>query len=610
VTLTFTEEPEAGFAAVQLLDVAGKTVPGTGPAVAVPGQLATLRVPLGPLTTGVYTVSWRMVSRVDGHVTGGTFAFGVGVSPLEVSPAAQSTPTASPLAVPGRIAFYVGAMGLLGSAWVWAVVRNLPGGAHRWLWLFWVIAVGGLLAFAQAQRIDAGVPWAQLFGSAIGRALLWRALPLLLTGGGIVFVGGEHAPSRRSALVVVGTCAVTLMLVHVAAGHAGASGDWRGVKIAVQWAHFVAVGIWVGGLAALLLALRGAPDDEKARAARRFSTVAGVALGVVALTGIVRAVDEVGAFSRLLTTPFGQLIVLKSILLLALALLGAANRYWSVPAVGRTLLGLKRVGGTELVVALIVLAVTGFLTGLAPASYTREVAGQASSFVVSGNDFATSIRATLGVAPGYPGLNRFTASLRDYDAGTPISADRVTVRFTLQSRPDIAPSSLPLAEGPKGIYRGQGSNMSVSGQWTAVLVVERGANSTEVPLALTTRTRPQQVRAIRAAGQPTLYVVGFPDKRSVQVYLDPERPGSTQVHVTYFDERGNELPIAREITVRASQAEPPGSASLTTRLLPVRRFGPGHFIADATVGPRPLRLEIDATDPQGAPLQAALLIQL
>ncbi len=612
VTATFTEEPEAQFAVIQLLDGAGKPVAETGPMTTVPGQPTTLRLALGRIGTGVYTVTWRVVSRVDGHVTGGTFAFGVGVSPLDAPRAELAPPAQSSLAIPGKFALYAGALGLLGSAWVWAIATPFsPKGARRLLWLFWLIAAIGLVGLAQAQRSDAGADWAKLFGTAIGRALLWRALPLLLAGVGIVLAGGQLGRARRMALMIVGISVAALMLAHVAAGHAGAGADWRWAKIAIQWAHFVGVGVWLGGLAALLVALRGAPDEDKVVAARRFSAVAGVALGVVAVTGVVRAVDEVGALGRLLTASFGQLVLLKGGCLLLLAALGAINRYRNVPAAPRTLGGLRRIGTAELAIAAIVLVITGFLTGFPPASYTQEVAAEISRLAISGNDYATSVRATLEVTPGYAGPNRFVASVRDYDTGTPVLADRLTLRFALASRPDIPASTLLLSRGTDGIYQGRGSNLSIDGSWAVVLVIERGATSTEVPLSATTRARPQHVHALRAPGQPTLYVVDFPDKRSVQIYLDPERPGPTQVHVTYFDAEGKELPITREIAVRVSSGDRPVSHDTHAATgLPVRRFGAGHFIADATVERGPLHLDIEAIGPQGEPLRAMLAIQI
>jgi len=113
-----------------------------------------------------------------------------------------------------------------------------------------------------------------------------------------------------------------------------------------------------------------------------------------------------------------------------------------------------------------------------------------------------------------------------------------------------------------------------------------------------------QVRTVRAPGQPTLYFIDFPGRRSARVYLDPERPGPAQVHVTYFNVDGNELPITQDIDIRAGVDDRP------LVQLPVRRFGPGHFIGDATLERGTIRLVIVAILPQGDTLRATLAIQI
>jgi len=68
--------------------------------------------------------------------------------------------------------------------------------------------------------------------------------------------------------------ALVAMVVHVSAGHA-ATGTWpHSLSVALQSVHFAAAGIWVGGLAALLLGLRGAPSADKVGSIRRFALVA------------------------------------------------------------------------------------------------------------------------------------------------------------------------------------------------------------------------------------------------------------------------------------------------------------------------------------------------
>src|SRR5207253_2352911 len=120
----------------------------------------------------------------------------------------------------------------------------------------------------------------------------------------------------------------------------------------------------------------------------------------------------------------------------------------------------------------------------------------ATSLTATGSDFGTTIRARLEVVPGFPGPNRFTVSLRDYDTGRPLDAGGVSLRFAAQDHPDVGASTLALARRPDGAYDGQGSNLSLEGRWTVDVVVERGINSVEVPLALSVRAQPQRIHTI------------------------------------------------------------------------------------------------------------------
>ena len=107
VTLRFSERPDPGLSTVRVLDSGGRAVAG-GPARPVAGRPLELRVPLAELPAGGYTVSWRIVSAVDGHRTDGLFGFGVGAAGAPQLAASQAVaasrtgPALSPLAVAGR----------------------------------------------------------------------------------------------------------------------------------------------------------------------------------------------------------------------------------------------------------------------------------------------------------------------------------------------------------------------------------------------------------------------------------------------------------------------------------------------------------------------------
>jgi copper transport protein len=605
VTLTFTEDPEPSLSSIRVLAASGEQV-SRGPTQAVIGRPATLRVALGEVPTGVYTVTWRTVSRVDGHVTGGTFAFGVGVTPTAASSAQVESLPPSVLGGVSRWMLYAGLSTLTGAAWVWTLAfPRAAAGSWRILWFAWAAAALGVIGLEEAQRAGAAVDIARFMSTSLGRALEWRALPLVAIAASFATAGWLDARGRRIALAVAGGCALLAALAHVAGGHsAAASGPWLWANVAIQWLHFSAAGAWIGGLAALLAVLGRTPDGERTAAVRRFSACAGVLIIIVAATGTARAVDEVGTWGRLVTTPYGRFVLGKAGLLVLLAILGAVNRYRSVPAAARSLTGLRRIGTAELGVGAVTFMVAAVLTQSAPATFGGGVAGNPNRTVATGNDFATSVRVRLEVDPGFAGSNRFIASLSDYDTGRPVGATRVSLRFTSADRPDIGPSVLNLSRSPDGTFRAAGSNLSLEGKWNVVVVVERAVNSVEVPLTFAVRGRPLRVRTIEAPGQPTLYAVDLPGGRVLDVYLDPGRAGFNEVHATFIDAAGGELPIPQLATMTVSRS---GTAPIA---LPVRRFGPGHFIGDATLRSGQWMLDVVATTAGGEVLRNRIPVRL
>jgi len=596
VTITFNEEPDPGLSRIDVLDTSGQSH-DAALTQAVPGSADQLTVAVHKLANGVYTVSWRTVSRVDGHSAAGTFAFGVGVSQAELaklgtgasSSFSGSSPMPGALAIAGRWSLYAGLLVLVGFAAAGTLVFAAPPPPTLVLLpAAWMVAASGTLLVVGAQARDAGVGFSNLLTTSIGHNLIERAIPLGAAGVALLIALMTRARARRWAVAALGVGAASSMLVDVLLGHAAAGSDnW--VNSALQWVHILAVGVWIGGLAALLLGVRGAPSGAKARAVRRFSFTAGIALAVVAASGLVRAFIEIGAWNRVTSTAFGQLVLVKAGLLLALAGLGAVNRYRHVPVSTRILRGLRRVGSTELAVAALAVLVTSALVNVSPPAASVSAApSRPQPIVVSGSDDATTVRVRLTVSPGMAGFNQFTVSVVDYDTGSTVDAAGVQLQFAFVASCSIGGSTLDTKRQPDGTWSATGDDLSLDGTWTVTALVERGAASTEVPLQVTTRSAPQTVTVSRFPGLPTLYTIHLSQSRSLQVYLDPDKPGNDNFHSTFFDAQGNEMPVSSAtITMTA-----PGGR--TTNLSPTR-LGPGHFAAPATIAQGSYRFDITGT---------------
>jgi hypothetical protein len=98
------------------------------------------------------------------------------------------------------------------------------------------------------------------------------------------------------------------------------------------------------------------------------------------------------------------------------------------------------------------------------------------------------------------------------------------------------------------------------------------------------RGQPLLTRAVT----PTVASAAIPGGGRLASFLDPATSGWNQLHLTFFTDGGNELSISGASVVALA---PDG------RRLPLqtRRFGDGHFVADAQLSAGVWRIQVDAT---------------
>ncbi len=605
VLITFGENPDPQLSSITVVDGSGRNV-DAGPTTTVPGKPLELEVGLKPLAKGVYTVTWRTVSAVDGHLATGSYAFGVDVSPGSVHappPVAAAGPGIA--AVLTRLLLFAGLVGTIG-----AVVLGLfafgapPPILRRAIAVGAVFAVAGTVGVVAAQAVASGATLSTLFESSIGRSLLARGVPavILLASGALLLRG------RRTVVlsIVAGGAALAAMAVDAISSHAGSQSPVVLNEFA-QWLHIAAVGVWIGGLVALLAGLAVASTEHKVHLTTRLSTLAGVGLVVVAATGVFRAVIEVQTWGNLVTTVFGVFVLLKVGLICLLAGLGAFNRYRNIPRLPRALQALRRMVTTEVLVGVGALAVAAALVNIAPpAEYAAAAArAQQAAFVTAtASDFATTVKVRLTVTPGTGGFNTFDARVTDYDTGATIAADSVVLQFTQPLRPQLGTSTLTLKKQADGTFQASGGNLSIDGTWEVAATIQHGQQSAEVHLQVTTGgPAPSVTVQPFSGGLPTLYTIQLGKGRSAQVYIDPDKPGADIFHVTFFAAGGSTELRVPQLTIGMT---PPGG---TPTVLVSRPFDPvGHYVADANVSAGKTRYDLIATLADGEVLSTYVVI--
>jgi len=497
--LRVTEAIEPAFSSVTVTDRSGRRVSGR-PSYSQGRRRVT--VPLTDLTRGVFLVKWRLLSAIDGHTSSGVYLFAVGQPLAPGGAGGAGTPDRAYLIV--RWLGYLAAIVLAGSTFFPVAVlrpalrrlgalhdKRTGGAVERRLRTLTVIAALVLLAVVVAEAllgaaslldapmsklVSSGGLWAFLVGTrpGISAALRFAMVLLLLmparTPGWLRWLALVRPEPAAPGAVVLGAMTFT----------AHAAGEGAPALIA-DWIHLLAAALWVGGLASLAIVLAAAAPADRGALARalvpRFSTVAGVGLGVVALTGVYGTWLQLPSIQAFATTAYGRALAVKLLLVALIIALGALNRFVLVPRLRApdgsrrpVVHRLLRSVSVEIGLGAGVLAAVAVLTATPPARVTQAPASERPlAFAGTAGD----VRTVLTIAPAKPGWNRFEAHVTARGGGQSAPDDaRVLLRLTeLDENLDVA--TVALSHQGQGRYLAEGGELAVPGWWQVEMVVRR-----------------------------------------------------------------------------------------------------------------------------------------
>ncbi|MER5417133.1 copper resistance CopC/CopD family protein [Streptomyces virginiae] len=382
VTLSFSEQVAMGDDSIRVLDPQGKRVDTGELRDMCSGNTVRYGTALHTgLPNGTYTVAWQAVSA-DSHPISGAFTFSIGApSATDVSlPTAQAG--GGPVGIAygiARYAAYAGFTVLVGGA-AFILLCWRRGAAERPLQKLvvraWVTLTAATLAMLVLRTPYTGSgSFSDVFDldglravleTKTGASLVSR---LLLLGAAALFVavlfgvyarrvaglgpdeagrsdgadGADGADESDPADEAEGPDDTSDLTFGLAIGGAvvagGIAATWAlsehastgiqpGIAMPADILHLMAVAMWLGGLAALLVALHKVPGIERA-AVRRFSRVAFVSVLVLAVTGVYQSWRQLGSWSALTGTEYGQLLLLKVGLVAVLLGIAYLSRRWT-----------------------------------------------------------------------------------------------------------------------------------------------------------------------------------------------------------------------------------------------------------------------------------------
>lgn len=355
VSLTFSEKVAMSDGSVRVLDPAGKRV-DTGKTSDLGSNTYGVKLHKG-LPDGTFTVAYQVVSA-DSHPVSGAFTFSVG-APSDTKVALPDQEVGGGF-VGGLYGFarylsYAGFILVVGGAAF--VLGCWPRGAgvrpvQRLVVSGWVTLTASTLVmlllrapYTGSGKIADAFDMAKLgdvLQTKTGAALVSRLLLLAAAALFIAVLFGAYEkrtdPKERKDLtfglaVGGGVVAVGLGATWAMAEHAS-TGIQAGIAMPVDVVHLLAVAAWLGGLAALVVALYFAPSVESG-AVRRFSRVAFCSVVALAATGLYQSWRQVGSWSALTGTWYGQLLLIKVGLVVVLVGIAWISRRWTARIAGQ-----------------------------------------------------------------------------------------------------------------------------------------------------------------------------------------------------------------------------------------------------------------------------------
>lgn len=328
----------------------------------VNGDHTTLAVTLpADVKDGVYTVSTKMLSETDGHVTENAFVFGVGHAVIPSSVPNASAGLSSLLYIPEAIARFptlVGQVIIVGAAfatlWLWRPIAKIDWLANtldqvrtkidKRIAILMMIGAAILLAsdfgmiYAEAKSIDISI--LDAIGTKFGSLWIYRLVTsiVLMCLSVLLFLNQrKNEGGRTQNSIIYGLLGVGLiaLLTTSLIGH-GAALNPASVPILIDFIHNLAASLWIGGIIYLAFVvvpgIKQSHKDEYVKASLlsllipRFSTIPVVILGTIVITGPFLLYLLEPDLGLTVASLYGKALIAKLILAGVMIGIGAYNQ--------------------------------------------------------------------------------------------------------------------------------------------------------------------------------------------------------------------------------------------------------------------------------------------
>ena len=508
----YSEAIEIDFSELKVFDSNGNKIDNMD-TVYYEGE-SSLIITTPPLEDGVYTVTSKVLSKIDGHLVQAAVIFGVGEAQVDLTllgAQEESETTFLPEAA-ARFPGIVGQTVVLGSVIsaiaIWGTqrkhfgkeIRDLVNQAYRFKFakltgisLVAVFASNFIMLAVQTLRLEASP--IDVIGTAFGTTWLIRMIITIILLG-IWFwmerkprlTPKKHVPMLAASLVLIFT---TTMMGHGAATELTA-------PIILDYVHNLLASVWIGGVIffgfVLLPVLAGLDATQKARITLailpRYSGMITIAIGILIITGPTLLWFLDSDVASLTNSTYGSLIIAKIMLAIVMIGFGVFYQFKIQSQAERNLKSgntftfnkLSKPLRAEAMVGIALLGVVALLVNSSlPAGEVQTADAQSIALGFSSTLFSEQAKFDVSIIPVGVGPNTISVLVSTV-SGEPLQdISSVKIKVSNPQR-NIAPIEIPITElkSNDGTTRFEGdTTFGFGGTWQIEVEAQRTQSANE-----------------------------------------------------------------------------------------------------------------------------------
>ena len=509
----FSEPVDINFSELKVLDSNGDQIDNKDTKYYEDEQSLIVTTP--PLEDGIYTVSTKTLSKVDGHLVPDAFLFAVGDAVVDPSLIGQKGPSEL-VFLPEAGARFPGLVGqtiilgaVIASLIIWGtqnkqLIReelDKIESFHRGKFML-ITGIGLMLVFVSnilmitmqsirletsiinAIQTDFGFTWIIRMIITIILLAIWFVLDRKK-----VLSKKSQIPLLVAMLALIGTSSMI--------GHGAASGEVP--ALVLDYIHNLVSAIWIGGIVYFVFTLL--PTFSQLKESKRekmslvmiprFSIAFIISVGIVIITGPTLMWFLESDLGIITESVYGQLIILKISIAAIIVGFGAFFQFKIQKNAEKNFLSgkisihkkLKRSLKIDAALGIILLGVVALLTnGTLPAGEIQKVDAQEIEYGFHTIEFSENAKFDINITPFSSGTNTIVVKVTDFDDKQLYDLNQVKVKISNPSK-NISPIEVPIEitkqeENQPIEFQGQ-LTFGFSGEWLVEIEAQRSDNVNE-----------------------------------------------------------------------------------------------------------------------------------